>query len=138
MALSKHPRPVIENDSDSDFEIPMQNKCFCEFSDQELSDLTEDLDPANTVKSDIKCECILTAYLQQTGKSVNYWEYSLQELDKMLGKFWFAAHPQKGGEHYSVSSLKHIRYALKHLLMKKKKIQISQIAGIYSVMLVMN
>ena len=112
MSLSKFKRNLIESDSDSDFEETPTAKCFREFSDEQLQDLQEDLDPANTIKSDAKCERILIAYLKQIGKSVTYLKYSHEELNKVLGKFWFAATPTKG-QHYTVSSLKHIRYALK-------------------------
>ena len=122
MSLSKHKKNCIESDSDSDFEAP-PSKRFREFSDQELKELKQDLDPINTVKSDAKCERIFTAYLQQIGKSVTYLKYTNQELNKTLGKFWFAARPKKA-EHYTVSSLKHIRYALKRIIFKKKKVDI--------------
>ena len=108
----------MKSDSEDDFEEP-QSKRFREFSDEQLQDLQEDLDPTNTVKSDAKCERILTAYLTQIGKNINYLNYSHEELNKTLGKFWFAAQPQKG-KHYSVSSLKHIRYALKRIIFKRK------------------
>ena len=88
-----------------------------------MSELQDDLDPANTVKSDAKCERILIAYLKQTHQSEDYISYSEVQLDKILGNFWFAARNQKG-DYYSVSSLKHIRYALKRILFKKKKIDI--------------
>ena len=122
MALSK---PIVNNDdmsSDSDFEEPV-NKWFCELTDQDLSELQDDLDPKNTVKSDAKCERIIIAYLKQIKSTTNYWEYENSELDKILGKFWFAARNQKG-DYYSVSSLKHIRYAIKRILFKKNKIDI--------------
>ena len=122
MALSKPVNPEHEMSSDSDFEEP-SIKRFRELSDEQLSDIQEDLDPKNTVKSDAKCECILVAYLKQLQMSEIYWEYENSDLDKLLGKFWFAARNQKG-DYYSVSSLKHIRYALKRILFKKKKIDI--------------
>ena len=125
MSLSKFKKNCIESDSDSDFENPPKSKRFREFSDVELRNLQDDLDPTNTVKSDAKCERILTAYLEQIGKNVNYLDYSKEELNHTLGKFWFAARPKKeGSEHYTVSSLKHIRYALKRIIFKKNKIDI--------------
>ena len=122
MALSKPLHNEHEMSSDSDFEDP-PNKRFRELSDAQLSDIQDDLDPKNTVKSDAKCERILVAYLKQLEKADSYWEYDNSELDKILGKFWFAARNQKG-DYYSVSSLKHIRYAIKRILFKKKKVDI--------------
>ena len=81
------------------------------------------MDPKNTVKSDAKCERILVAYLKEMKLNENFWEYNLEDLDKTLGKFWFAAHSHKG-DHYTVSSLKHIRCALKRVLFKRSKIDI--------------
>ena len=123
MSLSKFRKNYIDSDSDSDFETAPKSKQFREFSDDQICTLQDDLDPANTVKSDAKWERILSAYLEQIGKNVNYLDYSNEELNSMLGKFWFTARPKKG-EHYTVSSLKHIRYALKRIVFKKKKIGI--------------
>ena len=53
----------------------------------------------------------------------DYWNYTNKDLNEVLGKFWFAAHNQKG-DHYKVTSLKHIRYALKRILQRKNKIDI--------------
>ena len=61
--------------------------------------------------------------LKQIKSTKSYWEYENCEFDKILGKFWFAARNQKG-DYYSVSSLKHIRYAIKRILFKKNKINI--------------
>ena len=46
---------------------------------------------------------------------IDYTKYSIQEMDTMLGDFWFAVAPQKG-EHYTVSSMHHIRYGIKRLM----------------------
>ena len=53
----------------------------------------------------------------------DYWNYTNNDLNEVLEKFWFAAHNQKG-DHYKVTSLKHIRYALKRILQRKNKIYI--------------
>ena len=45
-----------------------------------------------------------------------------KDLDDTLGKFWFAVRNQKG-QHYKVTSLKHI-HSLKRFLQKKNKIDI--------------
>ena len=61
--------------------------------------------------------------MQAIKMNEKYWEYSNQESDNILGKFWFAAAPQKKekGEHYSLATLRHIWYALKRLLYKNGK-----------------
>ena len=119
MSLSKHKN---DDDSDSDFEQVMPKR-FRIMDDSELKTLQDELDPVNTVKSDLKCERIFTSYLQAIKMNEKYWKYSNQELDNILGKFWFAAVPQKKekGEHYSLATLKHIRYVLKRLLYKNGK-----------------
>ena len=91
MSLSKHKN---EEDSDSDFELVMPKR-FRIMNDSELKTLQDELDPVNTVKSDQKCERIFTSYLQAIKMNEKYWEYSDEELDTILGKFWFAAAPQK-------------------------------------------
>ena len=96
MSLSKFRKNYIDSDSDSDFETAPKSKQFREFSDDQICTLQDDSDPANTVKSDAKCERILSAYLEQIGKNVNYLDYSNEELNSMLGKFWFTARPKKG------------------------------------------
>ena len=77
--------------------------------------------------------------MKQINKPENYWEYSTDELDKVLGTFWFAVTPQKeGSDHYTVSSLHHIRYGIKRLLqIKAVNLTLQQIqnllkASIYS------
>ena len=50
----------------------------------------------------------------------DYCNYTNKDLNEVLEKFWFAAHNQKG-DHYKVTSLKHIRYALKRILQRKNK-----------------
>ena len=100
MALSKPLHDVLNRGSDSDFEEPL-NKRFRELSDAQLSELQDDLNPKNTVKSDAKCERILVAYLRKTKLNENFCTYDNGELDKTLGKFWFAARNQKGN-YYTV------------------------------------
>ena len=54
--------------------------------------------------------------------SERYEDFTVGELEDMLSIFWFAVLPQKeGAEHYSVSSLHHIWYAIKRLLQNKGK-----------------
>ena len=119
MSLSKI---KSEQDSDSDFE-EIQPKHFRIMNDAEIKNLQDELDPANTVKSDQKCERIFVSYLQAIEMDEKYWEYSNEQLDNILGNFWFATAPQKKekGEHYSLATLRHIRYALKRLLYKHGK-----------------
>ena len=78
--------------------------CFDEIDDEELELIRMGLVPKNTKKSEKKCEQCPMAYLKQKGKPQDYWNYKEQELDKVLGKFWFEAKTKKG-EKYTVSSL---------------------------------
>ena len=82
-----------------------------------LQGIMNDNENKNTAKSERKVDKILVKYLQQNGKSEEYTKYSVENLDRMLGEFWFAASPEKEGcDHYTVSSLHHIRYAIKRIL----------------------
>ena len=59
-------------------------------------------------------------YLQQINKEGEYYDYPIEELDKTLATFWFAVSPQKeGSDHYTVSSMHHIRYGIKRILQSK-------------------
>ena len=90
---------------------------FHDVTDQLVKDILSDNENQNTAKSDKKVNKILTKYLKQTNQNEEYVKYSIEDLDKMLGTFWFAVSPEKeGSQHYSVSTLHHIRYGIKRLL----------------------
>ena len=64
----------------------------------------------------------MVKYLKQTNQNEDFTNYDIDHLDKMLGSFWFAMSPEKqGSEHYTVSSLHHIRYAIKRILQNSGK-----------------
>ena len=100
MALSKIQRNVIGSDSDSDFENPLPKR-FKHMNDEELQDLQEALDPANMIKSEEKSHRIFVAYLKEMKLDENYIAYTNSNLDKTLGKFWFAARNQKGEQKHN-------------------------------------
>ena len=91
---------------------------FRPVGDDDIDEILELNCNKNTARSEKKVDKILISYLKQKKKDINYIDYSTEELDEMLSVFWFAASPKKeGSDHYSVSSLHHIRYALKRILM---------------------
>ena len=99
-----------------------ESERFREVNSDLVCDIIGDNVNKNTDKSEKKVNKILVSYLKQIKKNENYAEYSVEELDDMLAIFWFAVSPQKeGSDHYSVSSLHHIRYAIKRLLQNKGK-----------------
>ena len=68
-------------------------------------------------KSDKKATKIVVKYLEQTNQDIDFAKYPIEKLDEMLSVFWFVVSPEKqGADHYSVSSLHHIRYAIKRIL----------------------
>ena len=100
----------------------MKEERFRQVDKQKISDILGDNTNQNTEKSERKDNKILVSYLKQVKKNENYAEYSVEEMDDMLSVFWFAVAPQKeGSEHYSVSSLHHIRYGIKRLLQNNGK-----------------
>ena len=97
--------------------LKSDNERFCEVNESIVKDILSDNENQNTAKSDKKVHKILTKYLKSTQQNENYEHYSIEQLDKMLGTFWFAASREKEGcDHYTVSSLHHIRYGIKRLL----------------------
>ena len=85
-----------------------------------IAGILGDNENKNTVKSEKKVDRIFIKYLNQINKPENYWNFTIKELDKTLATFCFAGAPQKeGSDHYTMSSLHHIRYALKRILQGK-------------------
>ena len=110
LALSK--KTKVKHNSER-FRAVNQNK---------IAEIIGDNENKNTVRSEQKVNRILNNYLQQINKEPNYWNYEVDELDKMLASFWFAVSPQnEGSDHYTVSSLRHIRYAIKIIIQSKDR-----------------
>ena len=89
-------------------------------NDETIAGIFSENENPNTAKSYKKVDKIFTNYLQQINRQGDYWQYSIEDLDKIFGSFWFAVSPQKeGSDHYTVSSFHHIRYGLKRILQTK-------------------
>ena len=93
---------------------------FEDFTDESIEEMRQQLRPKNTVKSNDKCEKIFLSYLKSKKLNTHYADYTVQELDKILGKFWFEVR-QTNKKHYRVQSMHHIRYGINRLLKAKGK-----------------
>ena len=91
---------------------------FPDLNESQIQQIRDSTKKANTEKSDKKCEKIFVSWLSRHKYSACYWEYSVQELNEKLGKFWFEARTQTG-EQYTTASLSHIRYGINRCLAKK-------------------
>ena len=99
-----------------------ESERFRQVNIQLLEGILMDNKNKNTAKSEKKVHKILVKYLEQTQQDIDYCKYTVEELDKMLASFWFTVSPEKEGtDHYTVSSLHHIRYAIKRLLQNSGK-----------------
>ena len=98
----------------------VNNDRFEDFTEESIEQIRQGLRPKNTLKSNGKCEKILVSYLQTKNLNVHYEQYSIEELDKILGKFWFEIR-QANKKHYRVQSMHHIRYGINRLLKSKGK-----------------
>lgn len=97
------------------------NGRFVDYEEEQIDEIQEEQKNNNTMKSDKKCEKIFMDYLQAMWHTkvdnFEYWNYPTELLDKILRKFWFAVR-QKSKDYYTVSSLKHLRYAPNRCLKK--------------------
>ena len=128
MSLSKIAPKLIEKPKNR-LTLPKKNKVkhqserFRPVDQQKTSEILGDNENKNTVRSEQKVNRILSNYLQEIKKEGNYWEFEIEDLDKVLGTFLFVVSPQKeGSDHYTVSSLHHIRYAIKRILQNKGRV----------------
>ena len=125
MSLSKI-APKMDVKPTNRLSLPKTNRVktkeerFRPVNEETIAGILGDNENKNTVRSEKKVDKILNNYMQQINKEGNYWEYSVEDLDKLLGTFWFAVSPQKeGSDHYTVSTMHHIRYAIKRILQNK-------------------
>ena len=93
---------------------------FEDISDKTLQEKQQGVRNKNTIKSDEKCEQILVNYIEVKHKDLdlNYWEWDPKVINDVLSKFWFAARNEQG-DRYRVSTLKHIRYGINHMMDSK-------------------
>ena len=87
---------------------------------EEIQTVKDSTRKENTEKANKKADRLFVSYLAtcKDVKHLQYWLYEPAELDRILCKFWFKL-KMTDGEHYCVSSLKHIRYSLNRLLKEK-------------------
>ena len=121
MSLSKLQGDVDKQMDKSHLSRSKKVKSDCDrfrvLDDSTIKNILSDNENVNTQKSEKKVNKIIVKYLKQTNQDKNYTKYSIEDLDKMLGCFWFAASPEKeGSDHYTILSLHHIYYAIKRLL----------------------
>lgn len=95
------------------------NKRFANLTESDIDKVKEDNKKANTIRADKKCEKAFIEYLQAKGfQNLEYWNYSTEDLNNILSKFWFEIRNQEG-EMYRVSTLKHYRYSLNRCLQRR-------------------
>ena len=90
-------------------------KRFAHFSDNELREKSRKVQDVNTLKNEKKAERVFKHYLSEVGACEDFYNFTEQELDSHLCKFWFAARTQKN-EEYKVGSLETLRYGLNRAL----------------------
>lgn len=81
------------------------------FQENELEQKREHLKNHNTIKANEKAHRIFTNWLAIRKLDLNYWDFSVEELDKHLTKFWFEARTEEG-DHYKTGSLGALRYGI--------------------------
>ena len=92
-------------------------KHFTAFSDQEISEKQHKLENKNTLKNEEKATRAFRHYLSEIGQdNTDSFNYTKDELDYHLSKFWFSARTQQKGDYYSASSLETIQYGLNRAL----------------------
>lgn len=75
----------------------------------------------NTEKADKKAEKCFLEYLSlSTLDDLDYWDFEEELLDEILCKFWFEVRTVDN-EHYRVSSLRNLCYALNRCIQKREK-----------------
>ena len=101
-----------------------ERKRFQEFTEEEISAKRKKVQKKNTIKSDKSTGNQLQAYLKQISEPVEFWDYTLDKLNAILGKFWFSARQVKSDQDgndkkYTVQSLRSIRYGINRVLKEK-------------------
>ena len=111
-----------------------QNKSrFIVYSESEIAGKHDAARNINTSRSEGRANSAFQKFLTQIGKDdVRYWLYEEDELDLLLGKFWFGARkdPDKDYESdpednqkeklmYSANTMRNFQYALNRILKSK-------------------
>ena len=83
--------------------------------------------PKGTLKCDAKWNKVFRDYLtEKEFKNTEYWTYPDDELDHVLGRFWFEVRSSNKDQnrefiHYSVTSLRSLRNGLTRELVKHNR-----------------
>ena len=102
----------------------IKNKQCVIYTDEEIQIKRRKVQKQNTIAADKSTGNQLLVYLKQIEANENYWEYSPEQLDDHLSKFWFAARTNKvntAGEQkkYKIQSLCSLRYGINRNLKLK-------------------
>lgn len=98
--------------------IVPEDERFQFMSDEQHKKKREDLKNTNTLKADKKAAKTFQAWLTQRGIHSDYWDIQPEDLDQLLGKFYFEVRTVEG-ERYKISSLGDLRYGINRNLAKK-------------------
>ena len=94
---------------------------FVVFSDKQVKDNNDGQANKNSVKNEEKAvKCLKLFLAANKVENTNFFEYSDEDLDCWLAKFYWGARTEKG-EKYSSSTMHTIRYGLNRALQKAGK-----------------
>lgn len=96
---------------------------FASLTDDNLSNILKEKDSLNTRKATDRSVRLFKKYLQEKELDQEFENYTLQELDEVLCKFYSEARNEKG-DLYKKSTLANTRYGLNRYLNEKKGIDI--------------
>lgn len=105
----KKKKVVLEDDDRFDF-----------IDDDAYKRKRESLQKTNTIKADKKAHKVFTTWLTVRKLPLDYWNFSVNDLNKHLSKFWFEARTIEG-EHYKTTSLGALRYGINHTIQSKDR-----------------
>lgn len=91
---------------------------FVFMNDQQLKEKRDSLQKHNTVKADKKAEKTFMEWLSAQKEDLDYWNFSIQKLDKLLCNFYFEVRTVEG-DRYKTASLGALRYGINRMLQKK-------------------
>ena len=127
--LSARPKANKEAASQSKVEMALSKlldfQCFENITDDNVQEKHNKVMKRNTVKGEKTAQKQLREYLAFVGESdTKFWEYTCEQLDSHLTKFWFAARLEKSDpatgkpKKYKIQSLKTLCYPLKRFLIE--------------------
>lgn len=91
---------------------------FANVSHDEINDMLKKKRTKNTHSSTKVAANVLKKYCEETGKGIDFENYSSFELNNILMNFYVAARTEKG-EHYKINSMRGIRSGLQRYFMEE-------------------